>query len=550
MADTTGAAPKVEGVSEKRGSFEHMEAGTPPPGDNQLTWKYVKENKRVLAWCFYIFLLPVNFGYEISTLGKLMAVIPFLERFGREVDGKMVIAATDQQILNAANTIGLFVSAFITGWISDKIGRKNTIMIGCMACIGGIIWQYFSTTIMMLWGGKLLATLGMGLGHSLGPVFVAELAPTKMRGICLTLVNTMIVLGQWLNALCIMGSKSLDGDQQWRIPLITQIISPSLLLCGYFFLPESPSWLIIKGRTEEAAKSFRRFNGPNFNVDEAVAVTKAAVEAEAEVSRSGAVTDWLQCFKGPDGRRTLIICMVYISQQTIGVNFISGYLTYYFRLAGVNDPLAIGQAAFAIQLVGNMVSWPLVDRIGRRPIIVYGCIGMTAGLLLIGGIGTLNSPSALNAIVALMVIWGFTASSSPFSPSTPGISNLNQYQATLGAVAYAIGGETPSPVLRQKTYAINIMTATAMSCMVLQVMPYLINTDELNLGAKICFIFFAFSVPMCVYLYFCLPEMKGRTYLELQEMFQNRVPARKFRAYKCVGIEGTMHKEEDIKEEK
>lgn len=121
-----------------------------------------------------------------------MAVVPFLERFGTEVDGSLVIRATDQQILNAANTIGLFASAFITGWISDRIGRKNTIMIGCAGCIGGIVWQYFSTSIMMLWGGKLLATLGLGLGHSLGPVFVAELAPTKMRGICLTLVVSFL----------------------------------------------------------------------------------------------------------------------------------------------------------------------------------------------------------------------------------------------------------------------------------------------------------------------------------------------------------------------
>lgn len=143
--------------------------------------------------------------------------------------------------------------------------------------------------------------------------------------------------------------------------------------------------------------------------------------------------------------------------------------SYYFRLAGVKNPLAIGQAAFAIQLVGNICSWPLVDRIGRRPIIVGGCIVMTCGLLLIGGLGTLHSQPALSAVVAFMTLWGFL------------------YQMTLGAVAYAVGGETPSPTLRQKTYSINIMVATAASCLVLQVMPYLINTDQLNLGAKICF---------------------------------------------------------------
>ncbi len=77
------------------------------------------------------------------------------------------------------------------------------------------------------------------------------------------------------------------------------------------------------------------------------------------------------------------------------------------------------------------------------------------------------------------------------------------------------------------------MSATAVSCAVLQIMPYLINTDKANLGGKICFVFFGPSVPMCVYLYFCLPEMKGRNYVELEEMFQNRVPARKFRGYVC-----------------
>lgn len=138
----------------------------------------------------------------------------------------------------------------------------------------------------------------------------------------------MIVLGQWLNALCIMGSESLEGDAQWRAPLITQVIPPGLLLCGFFYLPESPSWLIVKGRTEEAAKAFRRFNGPKFDVDGAVATTKAAVDAEQEVAKAGDSAGWLQCFKGADGRRTLIICMVYIAQQTVGVNFVSGYLTY------------------------------------------------------------------------------------------------------------------------------------------------------------------------------------------------------------------------------
>lgn len=77
------------------------------------------------------------------------------------------------------------------------------------------------------------------------------------------------------------------------------------------------------------------------------------------------------------------------------------------------------------------------------------------------------------------------------------------------------------------------MSATAVSCAVLQILPYLLNTDEANLGGKVCFIFFGLSLPMCVYLYFYLPELKGRTVAEIQEMFQAGLPARQFKDYVC-----------------
>lgn len=138
----------------------------------------------------------------------------------------------------------------------------------------------------------------------------------------------MIVTGQWLNSVTVFACKSYDNDMAWRIPLITQIIPPGLLLIGLTILPESPSWLLIKGRREEAAKSFRRYNGPNFDADAAIAITESAIEREQHEKKQQKGSRWIDCFRGSNGRRTLIIVMVYLSQQTIGVNFVSGYLTY------------------------------------------------------------------------------------------------------------------------------------------------------------------------------------------------------------------------------
>ncbi|KAH3293980.1 hypothetical protein KXV87_007103, partial [Aspergillus fumigatus] len=394
------------------------------------------------------------------------------------VNGTWVLSARDQQILNGALSVGVFCAAIITGFLSDAYGRKKAMMIGSIICCAGVMVQYYATSILMLFGGKLVATLGFGIGHSVAPVFVSELAPSSLRGICLALI----------------------------------IIPPGIVfLAAGTILPESPTWFLIKDRRDEARKAFQRFNGLHFDGGPALDHTLAAIVVEKENASGN--HSWIECFQQPNLRRTTIVVMTYLAQQLIGVNFIAGYLAYYYALAGVNHPVAIAQQSYAIQVIGNMCSWALIERVGRRRLMVGGCLMMTTMLPVIGGISILNTPTALKVTVALMTVWGFL------------------YQATLGACAYAIGGEIPSPALRQKTYALNMVTTTISSTVVYQLMPILINSEKANLGGKIAFVFFAPSVPMCFYLFFCLPETRGRSFAELEEMFQARVPSRKFKSY-------------------
>jgi hypothetical protein len=132
---------------------------------------------------------------------------------------------------------------------------------------------------------------------------------------------------------------------------------------------------------------------------------------------------------------------------------------------------------------------------------VYRTIAITCLLLLIGGLGTPeNNRTAVQAVLGFMYSWGFL------------------FQLTLGAVAYTVGGETTTARLRKKTYSANVMSNTAAACLVTKLVPILINPGNANLGAKIAFIFFAPSVSLSIYLYFCFPEMKGRSYLELDDV--------------------------------
>lgn len=120
----------------------------------------------------------------------------------------------------------------------------------------------------------------------------------------------------------------------------------------------------------------------------------------------------MDCFRGTNRRRTVIVIVTFLSQQFSGSGFIAGYLPCFFTIAGVANPIGIAQISYSIQLLGNIISWFLVDRIGRRPLAVHGYIIMTATLLVIGGLGTAkNSKAVTNAVIALMSFWGFLVSS-------------------------------------------------------------------------------------------------------------------------------------------
>ena len=220
----------------------------------------------------------------------------------------------------------------------------------------------------------------------------------------------MIVIGSWMCSLVAYGTSHIQSDWAWRALLLSQLAFPLLMLfCSAFILPESPSWLIIHGKPEKAAASLIKFNGPEYDHQTTIALLQAAIQKEKDLENEQAT--FRDCFRGSNRRRTIIVITTFLAQQFSGSGFIAGYLPYFFTIAGVANPIGISQISYSIQLLGNIVSWFLVDRIGRRPLAVYGLIIMTVTLLIIGGLGTIQSNKAvLNAVIALMSIWGFLVS--------------------------------------------------------------------------------------------------------------------------------------------
>lgn len=240
---------------------------------------------------------------------------------------------------------------------------------------------------------------------------------------------------------------------------------------------------------------------------------------------------YLECFRASNLRRTLISVAPLCIQSLSGVAFAASYSTYYMQLAGFGTAMSFKLQILqqVISLVGNVLSWYLVDRIGRRNLTFWGLVVLTVVLFLMAALATIGTPAGLKGAVSMILVYCFW------------------YNVTIGATAYTILCEVSTSRLRIKTISIGLALQNVLNTMWSFTLPYLFNPDQLNLGGKLGFVFGGLSVVCLVYLWFCLPETRGRTYEELDEMFRDKVPARSFEKHRTrLQLEGYRKKEGSI----
>lgn len=207
-------------------------------------------------------------------------------------------------------------------------------------------------------------------------------------------------------------------------------------------------------------------------------------------------------------------------------------LTYldYFQLAGMSPAISFDTTVglCGLMVVGNMAGWFTVDLLGRRGSALYGCMALTVTLFLIGILSVINAPGSVWAQVVFMAVWSF-GKSRRFPLSGQPLIPYLVYQATVGAVAWPITAEAATSRLRAPTQALATMMNGLSSCIWTMALPYAINPDQGNLGGKIAFIFGSVLAACTVFVFFMIPETKGRTYIEIDELWARKTPARKFK---------------------
>lgn len=198
-----------------------------------------------------------------------------------------------------------------------------------------------------------------------------------------------------------------------------------------------------------------------------------------------------------------------------GIVFAASYSTYYAQLAGYSTEMSFKLQIIqqVISMIGNIMSWYLIDKVGRRNLTVYGTIVLTVILWVMGGLAVGGSAAELKGCVAMILLYCWL------------------YNVTIGATAYTLLTEVATARLRVKTIAIGLAVQSCFSLMWSFVLPYMFNPDRANLGGKVGFVFGGLSIPCIIFLWWYQPETAGRSYEELDEMFMKKVPARKFKSY-------------------
>ncbi|KAF5011296.1 hypothetical protein FDECE_2596 [Fusarium decemcellulare] len=484
---------------------------------NMTLMQGIKLYPKAIAWSLFISTCIVMEGYDISLVNNFYAFPQFNRKYGKLTsNGDYQVSAAWQSGLSNGANCGSIIGLFINGWASERFGYRKTIM-ACLVWLSAFITLFFTANnVQTLLAAEILCGIPWGIFQTICITYASEVCPVALRGYLTTYVNFCWGLGQEIGIGVIHAM--IDREDQWayRIPYGLQWMWPLPLFIGLYFSPESPWWLVRKGRIQDAKKSLLRLTSldreTDFDADETIAMMVHTTALEEKMT---AGSSYLDCFKGVDLRRTEIVCMCWAMQNLSGNSF-SNYSTYFLEQAGLSTrhaySFALGQ--YAINMVGVFGAWGLMTSgIGRRSLYLYGLCGLCTMLMILGFLGLVpesNRDKGSLATGSMMIVWALF------------------YQLSVGTVCYSLVGELSSRRLQIKTVVLGRILYNIVSIINAVLLPYMINPTAWDWGNYTGFFWAGICFLCIIYTFFRLPEPNGRTFAELDVLFEKRIPARKF----------------------
>ncbi|KAF9885307.1 hypothetical protein FE257_013024 [Aspergillus nanangensis] len=481
-------------------------------------WQGLKLYPKAVGWSILISAAIIMEGYDVVLMGSFYGYPAFNRKYGNLMsDGNYGLTAAWQAGLSNAMNCGQILGLFVNGIVSEKFGYRRTMMVSLIATTGFIFILFFAQNVQTLLVGEILMGIPLGVYQTLSVTYASEVCPVALRAYLTTYVNLCWVIGQLIASGILKGLSTRTDEWAYRIPFALQWIWPIPIFIGVVLAPESPWWLVRKGRTDEAVNVLLRLTSrgadDNFNPHETVAMMVHTNEMEKEISTG---TSYWDCFRGVDLRRTEVSCLIWAAQNLCGSGLMA-YSTVFYQRAGlpISQSFTMSLVQYAIGFVGTVLSWVFMGYVGRRTLYVYGLAILCALLLVVGFISIAPESSATSwATGSMLLVYTFF------------------YDSTVGPVCYSLVSEIPTTRLRIKTVVLARNLYNCFSIVNGVIIPYMLNVDAWNWRGKAGFFWGGLALVGGVWAYFRVPEPKGRTYAEMDALFEQRVSARKFASTK------------------
>jgi sugar porter (SP) family MFS transporter len=414
------------------------------------------------------------------------------------------------QIITSWVTLGALVGALVAGVLADKIGRRFTILLAAILFTLGALLEALApgTTVLVI--GRLVVGFGVGVASVAAPLYAAEQAPTRLRGRFVSMYQLAITIGIFIAYLV---DQALINNDMWRVMLGVSAVPAVLLFVVMLPMPDSPRWFVKVGRREDAIKALEKVRPDVDAIAEINEIEKAAQEDDANKAT------WSEVFSKKLRKPLMIGIGLAVFQQITGINAIIYYANKIFAQAGFATPqdqaAATTWAIGGVNVLATFIAVAYVDRFGRRPLLLAGLVGMSSALITVG----ISFHFMDNAD---------TSGAGAGGPTTAGIITLVALVVFIASFAFSLGPVVWTVINeifpnRVRGRAVAVATAVNWGSAWLVSQFFLTLIDSIGNSATF-YLFGAFSVIAYVWIWKTVPETKGRTLEEIQEIWEDDDP--------------------------
>ncbi|KAG5233391.1 polyol transporter [Salix suchowensis] len=441
--------------------------------------------KYVLACAIFASLNSVLLGYDV---GVMSGAIIFIHE-------DLKITEVQEEVLIGCLSILSLFGSLAGGRTSDIIGRKWTMALAAIIFQTGAATMTFAPSFEVLILGRFLAGIGIGFGVMIAPIYIAEISPSVARGSLTSFPEIFINLGILLGYVSNFAFSGLPEHINWRVMLGVGILPSLFIGAALFIIPESPRWLVMKNRVDEARAVLLKTIDNEAEVEERLAeILLAAGTGSTEKYEEKAV--WRELLSpSPPLRRMLIT----------GIDATVYYSPEIFQEAGIQDKSKLLAATVAVgvsKTVFILVAIFLVDKLGRKPLLYVSTIGMTICLFSIGVTLTFLGQGQVGIAMAILFV----------------CSNVAFFSVGIGPVCWVLTSEIFPLKLRAQASALGAVGNRV--CSGLVAMSFLSISRAISVGGTF-FVFSAISALSVLFVYTLVPETKGKSLEQIELLFKD-----------------------------